>query len=369
MKKVCYIVSGIDKALAFEWIWEQVDKTRFELHFILMHTKKGGLAKYLEEQKAPLLHIPFEGKKDLPKAVFQIHRYLREQGIDTVHAHLLDAGLAGLLAARLALVRTRIYTRHHSSYHHEYHKKGVFYDRLITFLSTKVIAISEVVRTILVEWEGTSSSKVQVIHHGFPLMDFEHCEPSQTAALKVKYDFMDSAPVIGVVSRYTHWKGVQHIIPAFQQLLQTYPNAVLLLANAKGEFAPTIKKLLAQLPAKNYREIDFENDLYSLFHCFDVFVHTPIDWHCEAFGQVYVEALAAGVPSVFTLSGIANEIAAEGKNCVLAKYQDSESTYRGLMELLGNQTLRQMLSVEGKQTVKNRFELDKMIRSLENLYA
>lgn len=368
MKKVCYIISGIDKALAFEWIWEQVDKSRFELHFVLLHHKEGGLADYLKEQKAPLLHIPYASKKDFPKAVYQIYHYLKRERIEIAHTHLLDAGLAGLIAARFASVKQRIYTRHHSSYHHVYHRKGVLYDRLTNLLSTKVIAISEVVRKVLVEWEHCSPSKVQVVHHGFPLANFENVEPLGIAALKSKYTLSGSHPVIGVVSRYTEWKGIQYIIPAFQRLLERYPKSMLVLANAKGEYAHTIQSLLTKLPAENYREIKFEDDLYSLFHCFDVFVHTPIDWHSEAFGQVYVEAMAAGIPSVFTLSGIANEIAVADKNCVLAAYQSTESIYQGLIRLIEDTSLRQNLSDTSKQTVNNHFELERMIRSLENLY-
>src|SRR5256885_4070776 len=39
----------------------------------------------------------------------------------------------------------------------------------------------------------------------------------------------------------------------------------------------------------------------------DVFVHAPIAPQVEAFGQVYVEAMAAGVPSVITRAGIRSE--------------------------------------------------------------
>lgn len=333
-----------------------------------MHHKEGGLAKYLNEQNAPLLHIPYASKKDLPKAIYQIHHYLKKEQIGIVHAHLLDAGLAGLIAARFASVRKRIYTRHHSSYHHIYYKKGVIYDRLTNLLSTKVIAISEVVRKVVIDWEHCDSKKVEVLHHGFPLRKFEKSEPAKMEALRSKYGISGAQPIIGVIARYTEWKGVQYIIPAFQQLLEKYPKAVLMLANAKGEYAPTIKALLGKLPVENYREIEFEADLYSLFHCFDVFVHCPIDWHSEAFGQVYVEAMAAGIPSIFTLSGIANEIAIADKNCVLAAYQNTGSIYYGMIRLIENISLRQTISETSKQTVNNRFELEHMIRSLENLY-
>jgi glycosyltransferase involved in cell wall biosynthesis len=39
-----------------------------------------------------------------------------------------------------------------------------------------------------------------------------------------------------------------------------------------------------------------------------VFVHVPEDQHAEAFGLVYIESLMAGVPCVFTRSGIMHDL-------------------------------------------------------------
>jgi glycosyltransferase involved in cell wall biosynthesis len=326
------------------------------------------LEQYLNEASVPCLPIYYKGKKNLPKALWHTYQYLKKHKVEIVHAHLLDAGLAGMFASYFANVPKRIYTRHYSSYHHVYHKKGLLYDKWINALSTTIIAVSEVVKKILIEWEHVPEGKVQVLHHGFPLHDFAHVNEAHLTRLRTLYQLEGKRPVIGVVSRYTQWKGIQYIVPAFQKILVDHPNAVLVLANAKGEYSSHIKALLAALPSGSIREIEFENDLYSLFHCFDIFVHCPIDWHAEAFGQVYVEALAAGLPCIFTKSGIAHEIAIEGKNCLLAHYQDSISVFKGMQELLGDFLLCQKLGQNAQTSVHPQFELTAMIHSLERLY-
>lgn len=369
MKNICYIVSGIDKAVAFEWIASHLDPHKYRLHFVLLHSQRGGLEDFLAQHHVPYTRIAYRHKKDIPKAVWHTMQYLRKHHVSLVHCHLLDAGLVGILAAKLVGVPIRIYSRHYSTYHHVYHPKGVWYDRIINVFSTHLVAVSELVKRILVEKEQVAPSKITVVHHGFVLEAFDQVNPSQIATLQQRHGYGQGHPVIGVIARYTQWKGIQYIIPAFGKLLVDHPTAHLVLANAKGEYTATIQQLLATLPQGSFTEIVFEADLFALYKSFDFFVHTPIDAHSEAFGQVYVETMAAGVPSVVTLSGIALEIVEDGKNALVCDYQSTESVYQSLLVLLQNESLRQQIGQEAKKTVFERFGLQRMIKQLEQLYG
>ena len=368
MKNICLILSGIETALAFEWISERLDKSKFKLHFILLNSKKGGLEEFLIANAIPFKRINYSTKKDVPFAIVSTYKYLKCNKIDITHCHLLDAGIVGITASYLAKIKSRIYTRHYSSYHHEYHPKGVFYDRIINKLSTKIVAVSNTVQKILVEKERVNSAKIELIHHGFPLEKFNESDSTRINNLKIKYSLTDSSPIIGVVARHTKWKGIQYIIPAFEKIRILYPKAKLVLTNAKGEYHNEISTLLEPIPPENQIQIDFEKDLFSLFQCFDIFVHTPINNHSEAFGQVYIEAMASGVPSVFTLSGIGNEIIEDKKNALIVDYQNSEQIYLALLELIEDKALYASISANGKETVFKDFNLETMISKLEALY-
>lgn len=99
-----------------------------------------------------------------------------------------------------------------------------------------------------------------------------------------------------------------------------------------------------------------------------MYVHTPIDDHSEAFGQTYVEALAAGIPSVFTLSGIAHEFIEHEKNAMVVNYKNSEEIYLAMKNILANEALKNEIIHHGKNSVQ-RFALNDFIKLLENLYA
>jgi hypothetical protein len=185
--KVGYILSFITKSVAFEWIVQELDKSRFELTFILLNPEDSSLEQFLRSENVPVFRIPYRGKKDLPSALLKTRRILKQQKISIVHAHLFDASLIGLAAARLAGVKRRIHTRHNATIHLRYHPHAVKYDRFINYLSTDIVAISENVRKIVTEQEGADPRKITVIHHGFRLEAFENIPEERVARLREKY--------------------------------------------------------------------------------------------------------------------------------------------------------------------------------------
>ena len=366
--KVALILSNIYKAVSHEWTAALIDHDRFELFVIIMNPAGSPLEDHFKAHNVPCLVISYRGKYDLPKAVVRIGLFLRKHRISVVHAHLFDASLAGLTAAFISGTSSRIYTRHHATFHHEYFPEMVKYDRLINRMATKIIAPSRVVMDVLIHREKVPAEKVRLIHHGFRFEEWELRNETQIEHLKLKYG-ISGIPVIGVISRWTKWKGIQYIIPAFKELLREFPDAQLVLANANGDYAPGIRALLAEIPGKNVCIIPFEEDFPSLYRLFTLFVHVPVNDHCEAFGQVYVEAMALAIPSVFTLSGIAREFIKDEENALVVSYESSEAILRAMKRLLADEPLRNKLVSNGKRSVHEQFGVMEMIRSFESIYS
>jgi glycosyltransferase involved in cell wall biosynthesis len=367
--KIIYIVSNINKALAFEWIAEKLDKSRFDLIFVLLNPGKSDLEEYLISSHIKVYLFPYTGKKDIPGTFWKILKILRKEKGDRIHTHLFEASLLGLAAGKIAGVSKRIVTRHHGNQHHAFFPRAVYYDRIINSLATTIVAPSQSVKNILVSLEGVNSAKVKVVHHGFDLAYFDKPQPQLVQMLREKYNSANKRPVIGVISRYTELKGLQYIIPAFKKLLDTYPNGLLVLANAGGDYSAQIGPLLKELPESAYVEIPFEKNIAGLYPLFDVFVHTPVEPASEAFGQTYVEALASGTPSVFTLSGVAAEFIVDRQNALVVPFRSAEAIHDAVLTLLKDEFLRSGLIKRGKQDVCSTFALSKMIKRLEDIYA
>ncbi len=366
-KHLVYIVSHVQKSLAFEWSAIRLHH-EYHLTFLLLNPGPSQLESFLRKNGIEVRRINYMGKGDFLLAFLRTFWFLLRQQPDVVHAHLLDAQLVGLTTSWLAGIRKRVYTRHTSTYHHRYATAGVKYDKLSNRLATHIVSVSQATDYVLLEVESVPATKVVRIPHGFDFGVFENISEERIRQIKSKWNIPESRPVIGAISRHIDWKGVQFIIPAFTEFQKQFQDAVLVLANASGPYHAAILKQLEAIPKARVMLIPFEDDVAALYRVFDIFVHVPVDSTVEAFGQTYVEALASSVPSIFTMSGIASEFVEHRINAMVVPFQDSQAIMAALVALWQDHALRQRLATAGKCDVVSRFGINDMLTSLTNLY-
>lgn len=363
-----YVFSDIENSHAFEWMAEYTNSEKYNVHYVFMHPHYPQLANRISNLNQPTHFIKYKGKRDLISTLWQLCQLMRKFKPDIVHTHLFEANIAGLTAAWLCGIKKRIYTRHHSTYHHQYHHHAIKYDKYCNYVATHIVAITKNVHDVLVKMENVPAEKITIVHHGFVFKNFKNIDIKRIQNLKKKYDPDDQQPVIGVISRFTKWKGVQYIIPAFKRLLTAYPDALLVLANANGDYKYEIESLLKELPEKNFKTIAFEQDIAALYRFFDIFIHVPVDEHSEAFGQVYVEALASKLPCIFTLSGIANDFIKNDVNAVVVDYKNEIEIHSAIIKILENRKFAERISTAGNADVERLFSIEQMIKQLETIY-
>src|SRR5688572_5349361 len=370
-QKVLTIVQDIDRAQEHEWVVKYINPNLVEMHFALINSQDSMMDQFLRNNNIPVTHFSYTGKKDLLTLTFKLIRLIQKNRYDVVHTHLFEASLTGLTAAWAAGIKKRIYTRHHSDYHHVWFPSAVKYDKYVNRIASHIIATSKNVKNILTNLEQVPEHKIHIVHHCIDIRDYEPgaVSPERISTIRVKYKIEDKVPVIGVISRFTKWKGIQYLIPAFHEILNRYPEAVLVLANAKGDYKANIVEQLKSLKPDQYRVIEFENDITALYRTFDVFVHTPINPTAEAFGQTYLESLASKVPSVFTLSGVAPEFVVDKINAMVVPFCDSNAVKEAVLYLLQHKEEGKKLSEEGFVAVRKLFDINIKIGKLEQLYT
>ncbi len=369
-KKVLTVIQDISRAQEHEWLISYLDRAKIDMHFALINSRNTPMEKFIVEHGLTHKHFTYSSKKDLPGLIFNLTMLMRREKYDAVHTHLFEASLTGLTAAFLSGIRNRIYTRHHSDYHHVWFPKAIKYDRFINRAANKIVATSNNVKDILVRLEGVPEGKITVIRHGIDMLQYETGAVSEERieTIRKKYDLNNKRIIVGAISRFTEWKGLQYTIPAFRKLLEKYPDAVLVLANALGNYKAEIGKLLEELPKSSYRTIVFENDIAALYRVFNCFIHVPINPTAEAFGQTYLESLASRIPSVFTLSGVAPEFIKHKEHALLVPFKDSEAVLNSIIEILENPAKALEMAERGCKIVSDLFDVRKKVADLEQLY-
>ncbi|MNU81217.1 Mannosylfructose-phosphate synthase [compost metagenome] len=367
--QLCYIISDINKAVYFEQTALHLRAQKWNVCYILINSTQGELHRFLSENLFTVYTIESGSLLKSRKAILTCKEILKEQQITHVHCHLAQANWIGLWAAKLTGVQTRIYTRH-SGEPLNLHWKERLIDKIQNKLATRIVAISKNIDDLL-EKQGVPAKKRVLIHHGFDLERFSHPQNEEVLRIQKDYNPNTQSPVIGIISRWLELKGIYYTIDAFQQLLKTHPDALLCLFGASGnaDYSKEINELVQTIPQQNVRVVGFENNVYDLYQLFDIYIHVPVNSSCEAFGQTYVEALAAGIPSIFTLSGVAREFIVNEKNALVVPFQDSASIHQAMLLLLSNQTLNENLRLKGPESIREMFSFDRYIAQLNKIYT
>jgi len=312
-KKILYVVSNVTDSTEYDMLVEHWDRSRFDLEFVFLNPVEDcTVQQHIRAAGYASSTILYHGRQDSLKAIRGLMGAYKRIRPDIIHLNLLEATFFGLIAARLTGIGRTVYTRHHSTHNHKYHPvKGVMYDRISNRLADRIIAITHSTEEVLVDWEKVPKEKVVLIYHGYDMSKVPVPDPVKIAALSAKHGIRTDgrAPIIGMIARPFEWKGLDHSIPAFRMVLEKHPQAKLYIFNWKETpHTARYEDMLATLPEGSWRTVHFEPEVVALFPAFDVFVHVPEDQHAEAFGLVYAESVMAGVPCVFTRSGIMHDL-------------------------------------------------------------
>ena len=367
MTKVVYIISVMHRSVFFEHTADRLRNAGIDMTFIMIDGGQTPLSDMLIANGFKVYFVEAERLLFSWKAIGDCVRILKDESPQLVHCHFGKANFIGLISAFISRVPIRVYTRHQGQLLTPT-KKELMLDHLQNKLATHIIAITEVTKQLLI-WEGVKEEKIKIVHHGFDIEQMMNFDSAAASKIKAKYNPEGKYPVVGVIARWLEWKGIHYVISAFKELLKEYPNAKLCLFNItlNSDYSNEISRMLSELPAGSYEAVEFEDDIYNLYRLFDMYVHVPVNPYCEAFGQIYIEALASGVPSIFTLSGIAREFISED-NAFIVDFKNSDQIFEKMNEILSKQKDMDQLLKNGQEVVKRMFTVDVYMSNLLAAY-
>ncbi len=264
------------------------------------------------------------------------------------------SSIIGLIASYFSCQATRIYLRMHTSMNRtEGYSRGVLYDRISNNLAQKIVVPNQNTGNYLVAYEKVDPRKLKEIRFGFDLQDFGAPNNDRIRKFRETHDLPENVFIVGIASRFTHMKGFQYSIPALTSFMKRNPQSILVLAGTGNGLTPELQDTIKDISQSQLRVIPRVNDMAAFYKTLSVFLHTPIDDTVESFGLVYIEAFAAGVPSIITVSGIAKEIAINGKNCITVDFKNSEAIENGLDFCVNNPSVLLSISATAQMSVSS----------------
>ena len=370
--EICYIISDLTvlpSGNLFELTACKLnDIYGIKINFLLLSDKDSKLERSLFSLGFKVDSIYCKKKSDWPKALFFTILYLIRNRVKIIHCHLLAANIIGLIAGKFCLIPFRLYTRHHAMEHHRRHKKSLIFDYLSNYLCTNILTYSDVVTNILCNLEKVDRRK---IYQSYPAIDLEQfaVKKELRANILTKYDLKESDIVVGVCSRFDPYKGLKYVIEGFGMAAKKYKNIKILFFGANGiEFESLSKFAEKNLPSNSYRFIEYENNMVDAYSIMDIFIHVPIAYDEEAFGLVYLEAMASAIACIFTISGISGKIIKNNENALVVGYKSSIEIYRALEKLILNKHLREKIGKQAQKDVVSSFPEKEVYKNLSYFY-
>lgn len=334
------------------------DRARFDVSVAYLYGD-APLRAELEKNGVRVIKLDTKGKLDVA-GFSRLAQLLRDERIDILHTHLIQADLLGFFAARRAGVPVIVSTKHNTHY---FRSHGMWLPKLDAFVNrrlSRIIAVSEAVKQFYVQTQKLGADHIEVIHNGIDLDQF--CDASPIAKSELGVD--DSDLLVCSVGSLTQKKGHSVLLQAWPDISKACPRARLLLVGDGPLRSELEQRAHALGSGERVRFLGRRQDVPSILATADLFV-LPSLW--EGFGIAVVEAMAAGVAVVASDVDGVREIVRHERDGLLVPSGEPGKLADAVVSLLGAPNRAKALSEEGRRRA-DEFSIQQTVERLQKLY-
>ena len=296
------------------------------------------------------LDIPRRAAASTSKAMAmtEVVAFLDRHQIDILHTHSLRPNLYGRMAgAVLRPSGLRIIAHYHNDYSDKWDTETLCLERRLAAVTDAGIAVSTAVAGHVAERVGLVCDLAE---NG---IDRERVTGGNRAMGRSALAVPTAAPLVGLVGRVCHQKGIDTFAKAALDIAKELPSAHFVVIGDTED-----KALLARMTTRiadadlgeRIRFLGHREDMDNILAALDILA-APSRW--EGFGLMLAEAMAAGVPIVASeVGGIPDVLGGAG---LLVPHDDPDALARAMTSLLGDSQRRIDMARRGR-TQASRFD-------------
>jgi glycosyltransferase involved in cell wall biosynthesis len=308
-------------------------------------------------------------------ALARVVSILRRERPHLVHTHAAKAGTLGRVATLIAFPRRSTRPRLVHTFH-GHSLTGYFSGRTArVFLAIEqwlarrtdaLVAVSPEVRDDLVRLGVAEEERFVVIPLGFDLTGFldDHDRARRRAEMRAEWDIGKDEEVVTLVARLVPIKRVDRFLAAARQLAER--PSVRFVVVGDGELRDQlVNSDDARALGHRLTWAGFCRNMADVYVASDVVVLTSDN---EGTPVSLIEAQAAAVPVVGTDVGGMRSAVQDGETGLLTRPQDISAIANAIAGILDDAALARRLAGAGRESVRRRFAMDRLVEDLDDLY-
>jgi glycosyltransferase involved in cell wall biosynthesis len=296
------------------------------------------------------------------RSITRLVRLVAKERPDILHTHLPRADAAGIFARLLHPTMAWICSVH-AIYSEDWSGRwSLPFFNVLWRGTDRVVAISHAVKDWLVKERSLPERKITVIHYGIESERFWKVDSD----LREKFCLGDKF-IIGTIGRLEPRKGHEYLIEAIDEIRKSIPGAALVVAgHDPWGYGPNLQALTESLDLREHvKFVGFQRDIPAFLSALDIFAFAT---KSEGFGQVVVEAMAAGKPVVTSRIPPLTEIVVDGETGLLVEREKPDEFARAMHWLLTHPKEGHRMGKQGRERVQNCFSAEKMAEETLLLY-
>ena len=338
----------------------------YEVHSVV--TEGGHLSQAIRDRALKQVTVPRRANRLDLRASLKIRSFLKRHRFDIVQVHSSEdlravyPGLLGGSDSRLFLFLSDL-PRSPTG-------RGSL-DGLISKRISSIVVPTEIGKSVASIATGLPDERTVVISPGFDPAAYE-MGPEVRAKARAGLDLGDDHVVVGSIGWVDRDKGQYELLEASRTVLRSHSSLRLVIAGDPGsaEGDKLLEFMLARVREFHLdnvvRFMPFPENRAELLGAFDIFVMPSRE---ENFSRPLAEAMLSGLACVGTEAGGTPEVLEDGKAGLLAPSGSADGIARALGTLFENPDLRGILGSRARQSARDRFDIERIMKRVEQLYS
>ncbi len=204
------------------------------------------------------------------------------------------------------------------------------------------------------------NKEIDVIPNFVDVEEYRHVDDS---CIRRKFS-LDDKRILIHVSNFRPVKRVMDVVKIFDIVQKKIPAALILVGD--GPERSNCEMLVRELGLQHsVKFLGKQNELPEILSAADIFLMPS---QSESFGLSALEAMACEVPVISSSVGGLPELVVHNQTGYIAEIGDVERMAKYAVDLLTNETKREMFAKEGRKRAMEMFNLDKIVGEYERHY-